>query len=251
MFGSLDGKRIVVTGSSTGIGAAIALECAAAGANVVVSYRTSQNDADRVAESIRQTGRTADVFALNLADESSCEAFVAGCRESGSVDGVVLNAGVDLLTGDMKHADYFVKLQALFDIDVQGTLRLAKAFGAGLEEQGCGSLLTVGWDQSDRGMEGDSGELFSTAKNAIMGFSRSLAMSLAPGVRVNCIAPGWIQTAWGASASDEWQQRVLDETPLKCWGKPQDIANVARFLLSDEAAYITGQVINVNGGAVR
>jgi 3-oxoacyl-[acyl-carrier protein] reductase len=84
-----------------------------------------------------------------------------------------------------------------------------------------------------------------------MGFSRSLAMSLAPAVRVNCIAPGWIQTEWGEGASEGWQRRVMDETPLRRWGRPQDIANIARFLLSDEAAYITGQIINVNGGAVR
>ena len=112
-------------------------------------------------------------------------------------------------------------------------------------------ILNIGWDQSDRGMEGYSGELFATAKNAVMGFSRSLAVSLAPHVRVNCIAPGWILTAWGEGASDYWQQRVMNETPMKRWGLPQDIAGMARFLLSDEASYITGQVINVNGGAVR
>ena len=100
-------------------------------------------------------------------------------------------------------------------------------------------------------MDGDSGELFATAKNAVMGFTRSLAVSLAPQVRVNCIAPGWIQTAWGDQASEYWQNRVLDETPLRRWGQPEDIAAVARFLLSDEASYMTGQVINVNGGAVR
>jgi 3-oxoacyl-[acyl-carrier protein] reductase len=120
-----------------------------------------------------------------------------------------------------------------------------------MREAGRGVILTIGWDQSDRGMEGDSGELFAAAKNAVMGFSRSLALSLAPAVRVNCIAPGWIRTAWGETASDYWQQRVLRETPLQRWGEPRDIACMARFLLSDEAGWITGQVLNVNGGAVR
>ncbi|MCA9059047.1 MAG: SDR family oxidoreductase, partial [Planctomycetaceae bacterium] len=127
----------------------------------------------------------------------------------------------------------------------------SRGFGHRFSEQGEGCILNIGWDQSDRGMEGDSGELFATAKNAIMGFTRSLALSLAPSVRVNCIAPGWIRTAWGETASDYWQQRVISETPLQRWGEPQDIANMARFLLSCDAAYITGQVINVNGGAVR
>ena len=251
MFGSLQGKRIVVTGASTGIGAAIARECAAAGADVVVTWRTSEQDARTVAQSIRDLGRTADVFQVDLADGDSCLALVQACCESGPVDGVVNNAGADLLTGDIRQADYFMKLQLLLDVDVRGTVRLARAFGQRLQQQGHGCLLTVGWDQSDRGMEGDSGELFATAKNAIMGFSRSLAVSLAPTVRVNCIAPGWIQTEWGDGASDYWQQRVIEETPLQRWGTPQDIAAVARFLLCDEAAYITGQVINVNGGAVR
>ena len=112
-------------------------------------------------------------------------------------------------------------------------------------------MLTIGWDQADRGMEGNSGELFSATKNAVMGFSRSLALSLAPHVRVNCIAPGWIKTAWGEIASDAWQQRVLRETPLKRWGIPEDIAKAARFLCSGDASFITGQVVNVNGGAIR
>ena len=251
MFGSLYGKRVVVTGSSTGIGAAIARECASAGADIVVSCRSSLEEADRVADSIRGLGRSADVFDMDLADDDSCDAFVDACCHSGRVDGVVNNAGVDLLTGDLRNAEYFVKLQTLLENDVRGTVRLARTFGNHLKEQGSGCLLTVGWDQSDRGMEGDSGELFSTAKNAIMGFSRSLALSLAPQVRVNCIAPGWIRTEWGDGAGDYWQQRVLEETPLRRWGRPQDIANTARFLLSEAAAYITGQVINVNGGAVR
>ena len=120
-----------------------------------------------------------------------------------------------------------------------------------MKTAGQGTLLNIGWDQADRGMEGDSAELFSTAKNAVMGFTRSLAVSLAPEVRVNCIAPGWIQTAWGEQASEAWQERVLRETPLGRWGQPEDIARLARFLVSEDASYITGQVINANGGAVR
>ncbi len=84
-----------------------------------------------------------------------------------------------------------------------------------------------------------------------MGFSRSLAVSLAPQVRVNCIAPGWIRTKWGETASEVWQERVKRETPLGRWGTPEDVAKVARFLASDDAAYLTGQVIRVNGGATR
>ena len=84
-----------------------------------------------------------------------------------------------------------------------------------------------------------------------MAFTRSLAMNLAPHVRVNCIAPGWIKTAWGESASGYWQDRVLRETPLKRWGTPRDIAHAAFWLVSPGSDFLTGQTINVNGGAVR
>ena len=120
-----------------------------------------------------------------------------------------------------------------------------------MREANGGTVLNIGWDQAERGMEGDSGELFAVAKGAVMSFTRSLALSLAPAVRVNCIAAGWIRTAWGEKASDEWQQRVLDETPLGRWGEPEDIARLARFLVSPEADYLTGQIICANGGAQR
>lgn len=249
-FASLAGKRIVITGSSSGIGRAIALECARAGADIVVSCCRSQASAEAVLTEIDRLGRSAELIPVDISSRESRDSFLQQCFKS-KVDAIVNNAGADLLTGSMKDADFQTKLQTLLEVDVTGTIELSRAFGQKFHQQEFGSIINVGWDQSDRGMEGDSGELFATAKNAVMGFTRSLSLSLAPSVRVNCIAPGWIKTAWGDSAGDYWQQRVLNETPLKRWGTPQDIANMARFLLSDEAAYITGQVINVNGGAIR
>ncbi len=99
-------------------------------------------------------------------------------------------------------------------------------------------------------MEGDSGQLFAAVKAAVMAFSRSLAKSLAPTVRVNCVAPGWIRTAWGEHASPIWQERVMEETPLKRWGEPQDIADTVAFLVSQQASFLTGQTLMVNGGVV-
>ncbi|MFY9251865.1 MAG: SDR family oxidoreductase [Fuerstiella sp.] len=250
-FANLTDKRIIVTGSSSGIGKAIALECAKAGADVLVCYRTSEAAAEQVAAEVRSLGRIADVLQVDVGNAASRSSFTQRCCKSGAVDAIVNNAGVDLLTGAMKEADFTTKLKALLDIDVTGTIELSRSFGEHFQLQGHGCILNIGWDQSDRGMEGNSGELFAAAKNAIMGFTRSLSVSLAPTVRANCIAPGWIKTAWGEETSDYWQQRVMQETPLKRWGLPQDIANMARYLLSDDASYITGQVINVNGGAVR
>jgi 3-oxoacyl-[acyl-carrier protein] reductase len=120
-----------------------------------------------------------------------------------------------------------------------------------MKSQGHGSIVTMGWDQAETGMEGDSGEIFAATKGAIMAFTRSLALSLAPEVRVNALAPGWIKTAWGESAPSAWQERVLRETPLSRWGTPEDVARVACFLVSPAAEFLTGQVVRINGGAVR
>ena len=136
-------------------------------------------------------------------------------------------------------------------MDVVATIRLCRGVGRRMVSQGSGSIVTMGWDQAETGMEGDSGELFAATKGAILAFTRSLALSLAPKVRVNALAPGWIKTAWGQGASQGWHDRVLDETPLARWGTPDDVASAACFLVSDAAGFLTGQVIRVNGGAIR
>jgi 3-oxoacyl-[acyl-carrier protein] reductase len=251
-FADLSGRKAVITGSSTGIGRAIALEFARAGADVVVHCRRTNAAAEQVASEINGLGRAARIVLADFADGEKLESFLDaawGCY--GTVDVWVNNAGADLLTGDDARRSYSDKLSRLFEVDVRSSVLLSRLSGQRMAEGGRGVILNIGWDQADRGMEGPSGELFAAAKNAVMGFSRSLAVSLAPHVRVNCIAPGWIRTAWGQTAGEVWQERVRRETPLGRWGTPEDIAKVARFLASDDADFITGQVICVNGGAVR
>lgn len=251
-FGSLAGKTAVVTGASSGIGRAIALEFARAGANVVIHARHSRGRAEQVAAEVESLGQRARVVLADLGEPTGLVQFQqAVWDQERAVDVWVNNAGVDLLTGPAAEWDYATKLQRLLDVDVRSAVLLSHEVGQRMKSAGHGVILNIGWDQADRGMEGNSGELFAAAKNAIMGFTRSLAVSLAPEVRVNCIAPGWIRTAWGDTASETWQTRVLRETPLQRWGLPEDIARLARFLVSDDASYLTGQVINANGGAVR
>lgn len=251
-FASLKNFRAVVTGSSSGIGRAIALELARAGAQIVVHFARSAANAAQVVEEISGIGQQAIAVQADLSTVAGCRTFVETAWDTfDGVDIWVNNAGVDLLTTNHRSADYAEKLDLLYEVDVRGSIVLTKNVAERMRDVGRGSILTIGWDQSDRGMDGDSGELFSATKNAVMGATRSLAVSYAPAVRINCIAPGWIRTAWGDTAPPEWQERVLRETPLKRWGEPEDIAKLARFLVSDEAAYITGQVINANGGAVR
>ena len=251
-FASLKGRYAIVTGSSSGIGKSMAVEFARAGCHVLVHCFRSVDKAKVVVKEIRELGVESDLLTADISNKEEISKLVSNAFEKfPKLDIWVNNAGVDLLTDEKAKLEYDQKLDVLFETDVRSAVLLSRQVGEKFFENQSGAILNIGWDQADRGMDGLSGELFSTSKNAIMGFSRSLAVSLAPHVRVNCIAPGWIKTAWGEGASEAWQNRVLEETPLKRWGLPEDIARAARFLVSDDANYITGQVINVNGGAVR
>lgn len=253
-FAQLSGRQALVTGSSSGIGRAIVREFAAAGADVLIHYAHPEREGhvEQLLQELRPQGIQVDALRFVFDAAADFPSFVEQCfHKSPRLDIWVNNAGADLLTGAAAKKSYDEKLQRLLDVDVRATMLLTKLIGQKFKSQGRGVVLNIGWDQADRGMEGDSGELFAASKNAIMGATRSFAVSLAPEVRVNCIAPGWIQTAWGRQASDVWQERVLRETPLQRWGQPEDIAKLARFLVSDDASYLTGQVINANGGAVR
>lgn len=251
-FASLTNRTAVVTGSSSGIGRAIALELARGGADIVVHCAKSLPAANELVQEIQSLGRKSKVIQADFRNDVSFDGFVKNAWSAfGHVDIWINNAGADVLTGPAADWSYEQKLEELFHVDVLAGMLIAKAVGQKMFERGQGAILMIGWDQADRGMEGNSGELFSASKNAVMGFSRSLALSLAPRVRVNCVSPGWIKTAWGETASDSWHQRVMEETPLRRWGLPEDIANAARFLCSDAASFVTGQVFNVNGGAVR
>lgn len=237
-MGGLSGLRALVTGSTSGIGAAVAAALAAGGAAVIRHGRRAKNDGERFV--------SADLRDPTQVDRLADEAWAL----LGGLDVLVCNAGADVLTGGAARWSFDEKLDALLAVDLKATVRLARAIGGRMKERGRGCVVTVGWDQADTGMEGDSGQLFGAVKGAVMAFTRGLAKSLAPEVRVNCVAPGWVRTAWGETASDVWQERVRRETPLGVWGLPEDVAAAVCWLASPAAGFVTGQIIRVNGGAV-
>jgi 3-oxoacyl-[acyl-carrier protein] reductase len=219
---------------------------------VIVHGRRSRQAADDIARAVSEMGRKSAVLLADLADRSAGDELVEQAWSIwGGLDAWLHLAGADTLTGPSAKLAFDAKLDLLWSVDVAATIRLCRNVGSRMAAQGSGSIVTMGWDQAETGMEGDSGELFAAAKGAILAFTRSLALSLAPHVRVNALAPGWIKTAWGQGASQAWQDRVLAETPLARWGTPEDVAAAACFLISDAAAFLTGQTIRVNGGAVR
>jgi len=236
--GALLGLRALVTGSTSGIGRAILNAFSIESAEVISHGRHPL-----------WGGRSCPA---DLRDPAQVDRLAAESWDAmGGLDILVCNAGADTLTGEAAKWSFEDKLEALLAVDLRATMQLSRTIGARMKERGRGCIITVGWDQAETGMEGDSGQLFAAVKGAVMCFTRSLALSLAPEVRVNCIAPGWIRTSWGETASDTWQERVREETPLGVWGLPEDIASAAVWLASPAAKYITGQTIRVNGGAVR
>jgi 3-oxoacyl-[acyl-carrier protein] reductase len=246
--GELSGQAAVVTGSSSGIGRAIALELARAGADVLVHARVREEAAREVVTEARRLGVSAEYVLFDLADQRAQDALVERAYAWREIDIWINNAGADVLTGPPAKWSFEEKLDALWKVDVTATLRLGRSVGQRMMRRGNGLILNMGWDQAERGMEGSSGELFAATKGAVMAFTKSLARSLAPHVRVNCLAPGWIRTAWAETASASWQQRAVQENLLGRWGTPEDVAGVCRFLASPAAAFITGQVLAINGG---
>lgn len=240
----------VVTGSTRGIGRSIALTLARRGADVVIHGAHSQQRADEVAAEVIALGRQANVLLCDLQDVGATHDFVeTAFRWKNRIDIWVNNAGFDSLTGDAAKLPFESKLEQLWRTDVLGTIYCSRLIGQRMKASQSGQIINIGWDQAWQGMEGESGELFATTKGAVMAFTKSLAKSLAPEVRVNCVAPGWIQTEWGEQhASDYWQQRAVGESLRGRWGTADDVAAAVAFLASPEADFISGHTLPVNGG---
>jgi 3-oxoacyl-[acyl-carrier protein] reductase len=245
----LEGLRAVVTGASSGIGAAIAEAFGGEGATVMVTHRDSAEDASAVAERI---GGRALVAQADLGTRAGCDALVAEARgRLGSLDVWVNNAGADVLTGEAADWDWEQKLDLLLRVDLRGTVACSYAAGAVMRAQdGGGAIVNMSWDHAEAGMAGENPELFSAVKGGVLAYSRSLARSLAPKVRVNVLCPGWIETGFAREAEDDFRRSVAESTPLGRWGRPDDVAAAALWLASPEAAFITGQAVNINGGVV-
>jgi 3-oxoacyl-[acyl-carrier protein] reductase len=243
-MGTMDGRVAIVTGASRGIGRAIALALAARGAEVVAAARGDH--AQGVVGEIRAAGGRAEISAMDVTDPASVEAAVAGVvARAGRVDILVNNAGItrDQLLLRMKRIDW----DDVIATNLTGAFTCTQAVLKPMIRQRAGRIVSI---TSVVGQAGNAGQAnYAAAKAGLIGFTKSLALEVASrGITVNAVAPGLIRTEMTRALSDGAQDAWEDRIPLRRLGTPEDVAAAVVFLASDEASYITGHVLAVNGG---
>ncbi len=238
----LDGKIALITGASRGIGHAIAKKFVAAGAKVI-GTATTQKGADEISQYLGEHGKG---FVLNVTDEHSIELVLNTIKvEFGEIDILVNNAGItrDNLLMRMKDDEW----QAIIDTNLTSVYRLSKAVLRAMMKKRYGRIITVG---SVVGTMGNAGQTnYAAAKAGLIGFSKSLSREVASrGITVNVVAPGFIETDMTRALTDEQRSGILAQVPANRLGLAHEIASAVAFLASDEAGYITGETLHVNGG---
>lgn len=243
----LDHKIVLVTGGTRGIGKAVAIKLASQGATVIINYRgNNQEKALETKKEIEQLGGSCSIINGDVASFEQTKAmFDQIKKEHGRLDILVNNAGItrDNLILRMKEEDF----DNVIDINLKGTFNCMKHATRLMMKQKSGRIVSL---SSVVGVMGNAGQVnYAASKAGIIGMTKSLAREVASrGITVNAIAPGFIQTDMTAALSDEVKDQMLLQIPLGCFGEVDDIANTVLFLVSDEAKYITGQTIHVDGG---
>lgn len=244
----LEGKKALVTGASRGIGRAIALALAAEGADVAVNYAGSEAAAKEVAAQIEAMGRRALVLKADVADSAASTAMVdTAVKEFGRIDILVNNAGItrDTLLMRMKEEDW----DAVLTTNLKGVYNCTKAAVKYMMKQKSGRIVSI---SSVVGLTGNAGQAnYAAAKAGVIGFTKAVAKEVAArGITVNAIAPGFIKTDMTSVLPEKVVEGLLSNIPLHALGAPEDIAKAALFLVSEDANYITGQTLHVDGGMV-
>lgn len=242
----LDGKIALVTGAAKGIGKAIALALAADGAFVVVNYNGSKERAEQVVEEIRKLGSDGITYQCNVADTKAVDAMVKDVIKTyGRLDILINNAGItrDNLIMKMSEEDF----DAVIDANLKGCFNTIKAASRQMLKQRAGRIINIA---SVSGILGNAGQAnYAASKAGIIGLTKTIARELASrGITVNAIAPGFVDTDMTQALPDSVKEAATAQIPLGRFGKPEDIANMAAYLASEKASYITGQVISVDGG---
>lgn len=244
----LTGKTAIITGASRGIGAEIAKRFALAGANVVVNYSGSQQKAEAVVEAIEENGGKAIAVKANVADADAVKAMVEEAMSTfGTVDILVNNAGItrDNLMMRMKDDEW----DDVINTNLKGVFVCTKAVTRQMMKQRSGRIVNIA---SIVGVMGNAGQAnYVASKAGVIGLTKTTARELASrGITANAVAPGFITTDMTDQLNEEIQQSMMSQIPLGRFGKPEEVAKAALFLASDEASYMTGQTLHLDGGMV-
>lgn len=244
----LQGKTALVTGSSRGIGRSIALALGEKGVNIAVNYAGNEQKAEEVVQELKDLGVQAIKIRANVADEDDVKAMIKEVINTfGSLDILVNNAGItkDNLLMRMKAEEF----DAVVETNLKGAFLCTKAAARPMMKQRAGNIINIA---SIVGVSGNAGQAnYVAAKAGMIGLTKSTAKELASrNIRVNAIAPGFITTDMTDVLTEEQKEAILSQIPLEKLGDPEDIANVVTFLASEDAKYITGQTIHVDGGMV-
>lgn len=237
----MEKKIAVVTGASRGIGKAIASELVESGF-FVVATATSENGVSNIKNDLNENGTA---FVLNLSDKQSCELFCDEVSKLGLVSVLVNNAGItkDTLMLRMKDEDW----DGVINTNLSGTFRITKGFLKGMMKQRKGRIINISSVVSSMGNAGQAN--YCASKAGVEGFTRSLAQEIGSrNITVNAVAPGFIATDMTNELTDDQKNTMMSNIPLGRYGEPIEIAKIVSFLASEDAAYVTGQVIHVNGG---
>ncbi len=243
---SLSDKVAVVTGGSRGIGRAVCLRLASQGAKVIVNFVGNQAAAEETVKAITDAGGTAEYLKFNVADAAEVEAaFKKILDDHGRVDILVNNAGItrDTLLMKMKEAQW----DEVMNTNLKGAFLCTKSVTRAMMKQRAGRIINI---TSVIGHAGNAGQAnYAAAKAGMTGFTKSVARELASrGITANAVAPGYVVTDMTKDLADEVTEKIKSEIPLGVLGEADDVAHAVSFLASDEARYITGEVIHVNGG---
>lgn len=244
----LEGKVAVVTGASRGIGRAIALKLASSGAAVVVNYNGSKEKAEKVRQEIEANGGKASIYQCNVSDYEACQNMIQNIiEEYGRIDILVNNAGItrDGLLMKMSEADF----DQVIDTNLKGAFNTTRFVTRQMLRQKSGRIINMA---SVVGVTGNAGQVnYAASKAGVIGLTKATAREVASrGITVNAIAPGFIETDMTDVLPDKVKEASVSQIPLGKFGKPEQVAAAVAFLASDDAGYITGQVLNVDGGMV-